>query len=631
MKSVVEDLIQKVITDRKDSWRILTSEDTPEDVYVWLAKNDPESYIPLINNERTPSNSLELLIGKESYSHEVSKLVQHKNSTQKIWDSYEDSTDSTVRLRIAERTKNTKTIKKYLSDPHERVREWLAKNPNLPKDAYEILINDSSWSVRASVLENPNFPNNLFDVILKNHEFRYAEVKAYLVHAPLESARKNRHIFSYGSQSSIFERADLPREDFLEIYSALKQASTSSPEDLKAFENAQARAVHSKSAPVEVLLDLCSSNAALTRGFLADRRDLPLDAISILVKDKDSQVRARLASNPIVPREALERLVKDKTKTVREALMNQFYFEGGQKLRHENREWLYDEVKDIRATQPKSLSVAERCEQLLTAQLTLSEYKELRKEKALGIQVSATLRAAELGLISFKEARTFVKSNEPGSSQSANRWLEARLASWKRSKADTDLELILELGGGYDFVALAGGAKNITAKQAQMIIASRLPNAAWAMAQYVKLTPELLVHLANTPSSSHETDEELGEKEIGRIVEETPSGRREIRYCQAIAANHPDTPKEVLDELFTSRSKYVVGVLLRRKNYATKEHFVKASKDKSVALRKIVASLQNTPLDILEKLALDKEESVRESVKANPSATPEIKALIALA
>ena len=54
------------------------------------------------------------------------------------------------------------------------------------------------------------------------------------------------------------------------------------------------------------------------------------------------------------------------------------------------------------------------------------------------------------------------------------------------------------------------------------------------------------------------------------------------------------------------------------------------SKHESAPVRRAVASNPNTPLEVLEELALDSALAVRDAVLANPDATDEIRALISL-
>ena len=54
------------------------------------------------------------------------------------------------------------------------------------------------------------------------------------------------------------------------------------------------------------------------------------------------------------------------------------------------------------------------------------------------------------------------------------------------------------------------------------------------------------------------------------------------------------------------------------------------SQHESASVRRAVAANPNTPLEILEELALDSSLAVRDAVLANPAATDEIRALVSL-
>ena len=108
-------------------------------------------------------------------------------------------------------------------------------------------------------------------------------------------------------------------------------------------------------------------------------------------------------------------LLGDKSVTVLDSLKSETYYayeSGGWRMKsHVGREALIAAASGSAQSLQKIskvTSVTGRSEALLSEVIDEKRYQELLADKSIGIQTSATLRAAELGLISFKEASAFV-------------------------------------------------------------------------------------------------------------------------------------------------------------------------------------------------------------------------------
>jgi hypothetical protein len=280
----------------------------------------------------------------------------------------------------------------------------------------------------------------------------------------------------------------------------------------------------------------------------------------------------------------------------------------------------------------KVTSVSGRSEALLNEVIDKKRYQELLTDKSIGIQTAATLRAAELGLISFQEATSFVSKFAPQTSAPKNRWIEARIENFKNQQEESFLELVVALKGDDVLARLFYESKiPLTSDQILKIAKAHLPITNWAIAVILPLNSELLDEIAETPSWSYDT---YGYPEndliFGQWVGETTSGNRVASYPQAIAARHPETKLETLEKLKKSKSKYVRGEVMNRLEVFTYEDLKKYSKDKESYVRALVAQHPLVDISILEKLAIDGDEEVRNKACAHKLATPEMKATAAL-
>ena len=341
--------------------------------------------------------------------------------------------------------------------------------------------------------------------------------------------------------------------------------------------------------------------------------------------------------NPSSDPDLLMGLLNDKSVTVLSALQHQEYWDrdSSSQKKYKGREKLIAAASGSAKTlesKVKVKSVAGRSDALQDENLNKAQYEELMKDKSIGIQTSATLRAAELGIISFKEAGTFVAKHAPQTTAPKNRWVEARMEQFTKDKNEAYLDLVIELQGDQILALLFMQDKvPLTSAQVSKIAKAHLPITNWNLAKKIELTPDLLDELAETPSFSYDTFGEREEKlEFGQWAGETTSGYRVASYPQALAANHPKTRRETLEKLKKSRSKYVRGVIFLRKDVTTADDLKIAAKDKDGYVRALVAQHELVTLPILEKFASDKDPEVRKLACSHKLATPEMKAAAAL-
>jgi hypothetical protein len=332
-------------------------------------------------------------------------------------------------------------------------------------------------------------------------------------------------------------------------------------------------------------------------------------------------------------------LLSDKSVTVLDNLKSDSYYA------HESSGWNYKKYKGREALiaaatgsaqslqkVSKVTSVSGRSEALLNEVIDKKRYQELLADKSIGIQTAATLRAAELGLISFQEATSFVSKFAPQTSAPKNRWIEARIENFKNQQEESFLELVVALKGDDVLARLFYESKiPLTSDQILKIAKAHLPITNWAIAVILPLNSELLDEIAETPSWSYDT---YGYPEndliFGQWIGETTSGNRVASYPQAIAARHPETKLETLEKLKKSKSKYVRGEVMNRLEVFTYEDLKKYSKDKESYVRALVAQHPLVDITILEKLAIDGDEEVRNKACAHKLATPEMKATAVL-
>jgi hypothetical protein len=552
-------------------------------------------------------------------------FAQSLNLPIEILERLASDSNETVRTAVADNPNTPKeSLERLAKDGDEFVRRSVASNPNTPKEVLRSFAKDGEVMVIAAMAENPNVPPDLLDSFASNPSETVRGAIAANFLAPPEILE----IFL--DDKSDYVRAQLARNPNISANAVEKLISDP-------HEWVRVALIARENLSIDVLKLFAKDKVNNHREILARKANLPVEIQEILVKDKSALVRAALAANPSADVDVLMKLLDDKSRSVIDALKNEMIWKDGSYIRYEGREKLWTSAKESSKkveAESKKKTVAGRSESLQTEVFDQARYEELMQDKAIGLQTSATLRAAELGIITFKEAASFVEKHAPQTTAPKNRWVEARMSQFQNEKNDAYLDLVIELRGD-EVLALLFNEKEIplTDQQIMKIAKARLPITNWQLGKKLELNEDLLDELAETASWSFEiygrSDESLG-LEFGQWEGETTSGYRIASYPQALAANHPKTRKETLEKLKKSRSKFVRGVILQREDFTNTEDVKKAAKDKDAHVRQIVASHPLVTLETLEKLANDKDPEVRKAAIAHPLATPEMKAAAAL-
>ncbi len=649
-----------------DSWMVRASDTTqqddvavdpkcPTEVLIWMAKNiTTSSFYGLSNNPSLPLEAITHLAKNSKSEYERANLFALPNFDKSVFEILVKDKDATVReeatkwasastlTRLAKDHEASvrrcvaenldtpaETLTELAQDQDSWVRREVALNVNTPTEILLELASDNDPTVVSALTSNKNCPKQVWEAVLeaKNFDESLSKVIAQNISKELIGAARIKIPVAYHHYflSNMF----MPKEwvsEFLETKEIDK--------------NGLANLILNHGwLKEEFIPKIVNVKDISVRERLAALPSLDKDTQRILVKDKSAAVRAALAKNPNSDPEILMQLLSDKSVTVLDNLKSDSYYA------HESSGWNYKKYKGREALiaaatgsaqslqkVSKVTSVSGRSEALLNEVIDKKRYQELLADKSIGIQTAATLRAAELGLISFQEATSFISKFAPQTSAPKNRWIEARIENFKNQQEESFLELVVALKGDDVLARLFYESKiPLTSDQILKIAKAHLPITNWAIAVILPLNSELLDEIAETPSWSYDT---YGYPEndliFGQWIGETTSGNRVASYPQAIAARHPETKLETLEKLKKSKSKYVRGEVMNRLEVFTYEDLKKYSKDKESYVRALVAQHPLVDITILEKLAIDGDEEVRNKACAHKLATPEMKATAVL-
>lgn len=627
----------------------------PAEVLIWMAKNlTTSSFYGLSNNPALPLEAITYLAMNSKSEYERANLFALPNFDKSVFDILVKDSDAAVREE-ATKWASPSTLTKLAKDHEASVRRCVAENPETPADTLaelgkdqdswvrrevalnentptKILLelaNDSDSDVVSALTSNKNCPKQVWEAVLngKNFDESLSKVIAQNISKDLINLAKTKIPveFHHYFLSNMF----MPKEWVAEFLDNKEI-------DKNGLANLILNHGWLKEEFVPKIINVKDINV---RERLAALPNLDRAMQMILVKDKSAAVRAALAKNPNSDPEILMQLLSDKSVTVLDNLKSDSYYA------QESSGWNFKKYKGREAliaaatgsaqnlkTASKVTSVAGRSEALLTENIDMKRYQELLEDKSIGIQTAATLRAAELGIITFQDAASFVAKYAPQTSAPKNKWIEARIENFKNEQKESYLELVIALKGDDVLAKLFYEKKiDLTPDQILKIAKAHLPITNWAIAVIVKLNSDLLDEIAETPSWSYDT---FGYTEsdliFGQWAGETTSGYRVASYPQAIAARHPDTKVETLEKLKKSKSKYVRGEIMKRLEVFNYEDLKKFSKDKESYVRTLVAEHPLVDIAILEKLASDVDAEVRTKACAHKLATPEMKATAAL-
>jgi len=601
----------------------------PTEVLIWLAKNvTTSSFYGISSNPSLPLEAIIHLAKNSKDEYEKINLFALPNFDKSAFDILVVDSQSAVREE-ATKWASPETLEKMSKDTDSWVRRHVAMNEMTPKKTLLELANDADADVVSALTSNKNCPKEVWEVVLSNTEFdeRQATVIAQNITGDLISLARDKFPAKY--HHLFLSNMFMPKEWIPEFLNnkEINKIGLVSLMLLRGWLQKE---------HIQKIIDV--KDVGL-REKIAALAGLEKDMQQILVKDKSAGVRAALARNPIAESEILMQLLGDKSVTVLEYLKAETYYaeEGGKWVmkNYAGREALIaaasGSAKNL-AQISKATSVTGRSEALLSEVINEKRYQELLADKSIGIQTSATLRAAELGLITFKEAAAFVSKFAPQTTAPKNRWVEARMESFKSEHNESFLDLVLELRGDDVLCGVfLDGNLQLSDNQLMKIAKAHLANTNWNMARNVELNADLLDEIAETPSWSYDTYGYPEEKlEFGQWAGETSSGYRVASYPQAIAASHPNTRLETLEKLKKSRSKYVRGVVMGRNEVFDYDDLKKAVKDKEAYVRILAAKHPLIDLELLEKLASDNDPDVRAAACEHKLATPEMKATTAL-
>ncbi len=625
-KAEINDWMSRAL-EPNEQYRLAGNEKCPPEVLLWLAQNMQNlEYSPIASNPALTEEIIEFILRKSTNSYQKAELIQHPKFNTPLMDIICSDPDPYTRAE-AVRYSSDKRLAVFATDPDPIVRAVVAENPYTPKEVLLSLLSDPDPEVVERLAENQANHSEVWDALLEREGMHGSLAMSIAQHVPKEFLDKARkvmppqflHYFLYNDDiprawiDEFFENPEMDNEGLATIYLSRQSLE-----------------------PKHIPYLIGSKNVSV-RERVAAIRPLPMEFQQKLLKDKSASVRASLAMNPTADPELLMELLKDKSVTVLSALQHKEYWDrdSSSQKAYAGRDKLIAAASGSAKTlesKVKIKSVAGRSEALQEEVLDKKMYDELMKDKSIGIQTSATLRAAELGIISFKEAGTFVAKHAPQTTAPKNRWVEARMEKFTKDNNEAYLDLVIELQGDQILASLFMQDKvPLTPAQISKIAKAHLPITNWNLAKKIELTPDLLDELAETPSFSYDTFGEREENlEFGQWAGETTSGYRVASYPQALAANHPKTRKETLEKLKKSRSKYVRGVIFLRKDVTTADDVKTAAKDKDGYVRALVAQHELVTLPILEKFATDKDPEVRRLACAHKLATPEMKAAAAL-
>jgi len=583
--------------------------DLPADVLIEIYKLKPELGAVMSYIWNLPTEVLEVF-ASDSRSEVRKGVARHENTS-------------------------TDTLKKLAKDQDSVIRGYVATHPNSNAEVFDILINDRDQEVILHLLVNEKLElrhwkqifsvPTLFEAAFNDN---YPNPSIFVIHIP-ESllgeikeklpSEKRHHLLTslYFPEEWISEFVDDPKINKNELARRLIHRNQMNRENIPKF---------LKGTDIDI------------RTKIAEMPDLDISVQETLVKDKSATVREALAKNPSADPCTLMKLLGDKAVGVMDALKSDTYWDrsnGYKETKYVGREGLIAAATGsakVLNEKKKATSVQGRIEQLLEWEITQSDFDELIADKSIGIRTAANMRAAELGHITFKQAVSFIEKFAPQTSQAKNQWLEFRIGEFKKTKNEVYLDLIISLQGDEQIAKLIED-KDFSIDQLQLmkILKAHLPRTNWIIATTRELNEEMLEEIALTPSWSYDLfGQAAGDLIFGQWEVETNHGYRVASHPQAIAARHPLTHPETLAKLKSAKSKYVRGVILERPEFSSPQDLAKAAKDKDAYVRSLVAAHQNVELDVLEKLASDRDSQVRKFAVANPKATPEMKAAAAL-
>ena len=600
----------------------------PPEVLFWLIQNMSDfEYAYFSTNPSLPEEAIEYILRNSQNTHQKIETIDLPNFNSRLMDILSVDPDSYTRAE-AVRFSSEARLAVFASDPEEQVRAVVAENPYTPLEILLKLVDDESSEVLVGLTLNEAQHDEVWQALFKKTASVLNPVNYSIAqNAPAKFIEQARQTLSPPEHHMFLYNPNMPKEWLDEFLAEPRY-------NLELFANVL---VNSNLVQNHHLAKLISSNNIRLRESIAKRPHLPKNIQEILVKDKSASVRAAFAENPYADVSILELLLKDKSVTVIERLKSETYWdiEKRAQVKYSGRESLIlaanGSSKKL-SEAGKFKSVAGKSEALQSEILDMSEYLKLLEDKSIGIRTAATLRAAELGLITFKEAASFITKNAPQTTAPKNRWIESRLQLFKSEANEAYLDLILELKGDDVLSQLFLQKENaLSESQILKIAKAHLPITNWNLARTLPMSADLLDEIAETPSFSYDTfGYPEGELEFGQWAGETTSGYRVASYPQALAAINPTTRIETLEKLKKSKSKYVRGVVFLRPEVTSIADVEKAAKDKEAFIRTLVAQHPLVTLEILEKLASDKDPEVRASACSHKLATKEMKAAAAL-
>ncbi len=352
-----------------------------------------------------------------------------------------------------------------------------------------------------------------------------------------------------------------------------------------ASSRARAAAIQNANFDIELLVASAHDKSYAVRTAIAGRADLTTELAELLAKDSSVHVLKALSGNKVVCQSTRSEV---ETKLAERVEANVEHNWG---------------------------RVIDHVTKLVNEPMTQARLQEFAQDATPGIRIGVHLAAYDQGLISLADCllsldrerwvavTTYLRLIDPMKS------LDIVLGS---KKADPLHHVLSEDWTTRDDVV-------------RRALETRIPQFAYDVVRFVELKPWMLEKL-------HGIDRYT----LSRIVRNWPSGiagdaivdlgQYYAFVPDVVLALHPDTSPEIMAQLRESRLTCVQAALVSRMS----SDELRASSTKRIPIRVAVARNKNTPEDVLLKLSLDKDRSVRQAVLRNPKVTDAMRARIAL-
>lgn len=473
---------------------------------------------------------------------------------------------------------------------------------------------------QAVLLADPDLPGEIVALLSASEDSGVQRLAASHPRIPVERLRELAVHPSLPVALAALDNPALPREVHAQL--------AGSPDS-----DVRAHLARCSSVDPALMLQLARDPERHVRWVLSWNRATPTDVLEILLADPEANVRSTVAGNPNITVDQLTRLARDPEKRVRESVAYADHAPAevlailAEDPEKSIQRRVAEHVNADPVTRAKFIKTNAIARGLALATVeNVDELTAALNDDKVGVRVSALLRLVEVGEITAAHAKTQLAAFGSNANQFLNRWLRMRGAGVTAFTNREVLDLMIALKAD-SFIASAVWHRVFTDDELRKIAAAKLPEACWAIAHRVPLTPEWLTLLAAAPSHSwidygrymNPNDLETGEILIDGYI---------TRFPQIIVAQHPDTPAAVLKKLRKARSKYVRASALSRPDTPV-EDLIAAASDVEPVVRAAAAAHPATPADAVFPLAGDPDGRVRAAVVKRADLTDEMRTMAA--